>query len=165
MEQNDSSISRFSEGILFPGWEIKVEVSTANLQLAITRVSPTVPQQILFIVSFSLPGAASRTEQFSGTTIVSHRPALCCLGMLLLLPTASLEKDAHPNAHPSGAVTGAGGLSLNAISHPQLSRGKRSISSVLTPVVLKLPATPDTASSWHRIFQICGRGLQTLAWT
>lgn len=43
----------------------------------------------------------------SDTAIVSHRPALCCLGMLLLLPSACLGKDAHPNAHPSGAGTGA----------------------------------------------------------
>lgn len=76
VERNDCSLSCpllpvWCEGILFPGWEIKVEVSAPNLQLAISRVLSTALRQIIFIVSLLLPGAAAMKKQFGETVIVS----------------------------------------------------------------------------------------------
>lgn len=75
VEQNDCRIS-FSllqvwcEWILFPGWEIKVEVSTSDLQLAISRVLSTFLRQIIFIASLLLPGAVTMKKQFGEPGIV-----------------------------------------------------------------------------------------------
>lgn len=101
MEQNDCSVSCpllpvWRGGILFPGREIKVEVSAPNLQLAISRVLSTALRQIIFIVSPSLPGAAAVKKQFSETVIVSpiHWPWRC--------PGAAGGAGA-PREHPLGS--------------------------------------------------------------
>lgn len=75
VEQNDCCISFpllqvWCEWILFPGWEIKVEVSTSDLQLAISRVLSTFLRQIIFIASLLPPGAVTMKKQFREPGIV-----------------------------------------------------------------------------------------------
>lgn len=60
-EQNDGRISFallpvWSEWILFPGWEIKVEVPTLDLQLAISRVLSTSSNKLFLLLVSSHPG-------------------------------------------------------------------------------------------------------------